>query len=150
MVNENRVGSYRKRMDFTCIYYRVYEFLLLAKAKMENWISWWWIKWFECFVLCVYNHENFYQDIYSIKSDLELLKYIIDHFKSFDDKNDYKGKTIHFNKRATLLANDLFYVSQTIQKTLDNVNHLSGCEDYSVPRTFRDYDILEYSSDYKI
>ncbi len=95
----------------------------------------------------IYNQKDFYQEIYSIKSDLELLKYITDHFKSFDDKSDYKGKTIHFNKRATLLVNDLFYVSKTIQKNLSNVNHLSGCADYGIPRTFRDYGILEYSSE---
>lgn len=95
----------------------------------------------------VYNHEDFYNEIYSIKSDLELLKYITNHFKSFDDKSVYKGKIIHFNKRATLLVNDLFYVSSTIQKNLGNVNNLSGCADYGIPRTFRDYGILEYSTE---
>ena len=86
----------------------------------------------------IYDNEKFYDDLFSIKSDRELLKYITDNFSSFDDKSIYKNKTIHFNKRATLLTNDLFYLSKTINNNLGNVNNLSGCADYGIPRTFRD------------
>lgn len=92
-------------------------------------------------------NNNFYDELYSIKTDKDLLQYIVSNFSSFDDKSLYKGKIIHFNKRATLLTNDLFYVSNTIKNNLDNVNNLSGCADYGIPRTFRDYGILEYSSE---
>lgn len=92
-------------------------------------------------------NNNFYDEIYSIKTDKDLLQYIVSNFSSFDDKSLYKGKTIHFNKRATLLTNDLFYLSNTIKSNIDNVNNLSGCADYGIPRTFRDYGILEYSSE---
>lgn len=97
----------------------------------------------------VYNNNNFYNDLYNIKSDEELLNYITSNLTSFDDKSMYKGKIIHFNKRATLLANDLFYMSETIRKNLGNVNNLSGCADYGIPRTFRDYGILKYSKELK-
>lgn len=97
----------------------------------------------------VYNNNNFYNDLYNIKSDVELLNYITSNLTSFDDKSMYKGKIIHFNKRATLLANDLFYMSETIRKNLGNVNNLSGCADYGIPRTFRDYGILKYSKELK-
>ena len=97
----------------------------------------------------VHNNNNFYNDLYNIKSDVELLKYITGNLTSFDDKSMYKGKIIHFNKRATLLANDLFYMSETIRKNLGNVNNLSGCADYGIPRTFRDYGILKYSKELK-
>ena len=90
-------------------------------------------------------NKNFYNEIYSIKKDKDLLQYIISNFNSFDDKSTYKEKTIHFNKRATLLTNDLFYLSNKIRNNLGNVNNLSGCADYGIPRTFRDYGILEYS-----
>lgn len=90
-------------------------------------------------------NKNFYNELYSIKTDKELLQYIVTNFKSFDDKSLYKEKTIHFNKRATLLTNDLFYLSNKIRKNISNVNNLSGCADYGIPRTFRDYGILEYS-----
>jgi len=90
-------------------------------------------------------NNNFYDELFSIKSDIELLKYITTHFKSFDDKSTYKNKTIHFNKRATLLANDLYYLSDTINKNVGNVNNLSGCADYGIPRTFRDYGLLIYN-----
>ena len=97
----------------------------------------------------VHNNNNFYNDLYNIKSDVELLNYITSNLTSFDDKSMYKGKIIHFNKRATLLANDLFYMSETIRKNLGNVNNLSGCADYGIPRTFRDYGILKYSKELK-
>lgn len=97
----------------------------------------------------VYNNNNFYNDLYNIKSDVELLNYITSNLTSFDDKSMYKGKIIHFNKRATLLANDLFYMSETIRKNLGNVNNLSGCADYGIPRTFRDYRVLKYSKELK-
>lgn len=95
----------------------------------------------------VYNNRNFYDDLYNIKSDTELLKYITTNLNSFDDKSLYKERTIHFNKRATLLVNDLFYMSDTIKENLGNVNNLSGCADYGIPRTFRDYGILKYSEE---
>ena len=95
----------------------------------------------------IYDNNKFYDDLFSIKKDRQLLKYITDNFNSFDDKSVYKNKTIHFNKRATLLTNDLFYLSKTIRKNLGNVNNLSGCADYGIPRVFRDYNILEYSEE---
>ena len=98
----------------------------------------------------IYNNKNFYKDLYSIHSDIELLNYIVENFSSFDDKSIYKGKTIHFNKRAVLLTNDLFYVSKKIHYNIKNVNNLSGCADYGIPRTFRDYGILIYSDELKI
>lgn len=95
----------------------------------------------------IYENNNFYNELFSIKTDRELLKYITDKFKNFDDKSLYKGRTIHFNKRATLLTNDLFYLSETINKNLKDVNNLSGCADYGIPRTFRDYNILIYNEE---
>lgn len=95
----------------------------------------------------IYNNKNFYNELYNIKSDIELLNYITCNLSSFDDKSVYKGKLIHFNKRATLLVNDLFYMSKTINLNLGNVNELSGCADYGIPRTFRDCGILVYSKE---
>ena len=95
----------------------------------------------------IHKNKNFYNDIYNIKSDLELLKYITSNLSSFDDKSIYKGITIHFNKRATLLVNDLFYISDIIKKNLKNVNQLSGCADYGIPRMLRDYGIFKYTKE---
>ena len=93
------------------------------------------------------NNHDFYNELFSIKNDVELLKYVTTNFKSFDDKSEYKGKVIHFNKRATLLVNDLYYLSETIKANLGNVNNLSGCADYGIPRTFRDYGLLIYNDE---
>ena len=46
-----------------------------------------------------------------------------------------------------MLTNDLFYLSKTINNNLGNVNNLSGCADYGIPRTFRDYNILIYNDE---
>lgn len=91
--------------------------------------------------------NDFYNEIYSINKDIDLLKYIPNTFKNFDDKSEYKGEVIHFNKRATLLVNDLYYLSQTVRNNLGNVNNLSGCADYGIPRTLRDYGILVYNDE---
>lgn len=95
----------------------------------------------------IYNNDNFYNELFLIKNDRDLLRYITENFSSFDDKSIYKNKTIHFNKRAILLTNDLFYLSKTINNNLGNVNNLSGCADYGIPRTFRDYNILVYDNE---
>ena len=92
-------------------------------------------------------NNNFYEELFKIKKDTELLDYITSNFKSFDDKSIYKSKTIHFNKRATLLVNDLYYLSETIRNNITNVNNLSGCADYGIPRTFRDYGLLIYNKE---
>ena len=92
-------------------------------------------------------NNDLFDELFSIKSDIELLSYITNNFSSFDDKSVYKGKTIHFNKRATLLTNDLYYLSETIRNNVGNVNNLSGCADYGIPRTFRDYGLLIYNDE---
>ncbi len=106
---------------------------------------------YNCFkeVINYIKNNDFYSELFSIKSDLELLKYITDKFKYFDDKSVYKNHLIHFNKRATLLVNDLYQVSGTIRNNIGNVNNLGGCADYGIPRTFRDYGILVYNEELK-
>lgn len=91
--------------------------------------------------------DKFYEELFDIKNDYELLNYIISNFKYFDDCSEYKNKVIHFNKRATLLVNDLFYMSDTIRKNIGNVNNMFGCADYGIPRTLRTYGILEYNDE---
>ena len=98
-------------------------------------------------VVSYFKQNDVYSKLFSIKKDTDLLKYITDNFPCFDDKSNYKGRVIHFNKRATLLTNDLFYLSSTIKKNLGNVNNLSGCADYGIPRTFRDYGLLIYNDE---
>lgn len=96
----------------------------------------------------IYKKGNkFYEELFNIKKDEELLNYIINNFKYFDDCSHYKNKIIHFNKRATLLVNDLFYISDTINKNIGNVDNMFGCADYGIPKTLRTYDILEYNDE---
>ena len=92
------------------------------------------------------NHD-FYNELFNIKSDIELRSYIVNNFSHFNDKSIYKGKIIHFYKRATLLVTDLYNVSNTIKNNINNINNLTGCADYAIPRIFRDYGLLIYNNE---
>jgi len=56
--------------------------------------------------------EKFYEELFSVTSDLELLNYIVKNFSHFDDQSELDGQNIHFNKRAILLTNDLYNLSK--------------------------------------
>lgn len=89
--------------------------------------------------------ELFFKELFSLKNDEELLSYIVDNFSHFDDKSDFKGRTIHFNKRAILLVNDLFNLSATIRNNIKNIDGLTGGADYSIPKVFAAYGVFEYN-----
>lgn len=89
------------------------------------------------------NIETFYKDLFDIKTVDELYKYIT-NFKNFNDISIYKGKEICFYKRATLLVNDLFELSDTIKNNINNIDSVLGCADYVIPRGLRTEGILIY------
>lgn len=91
--------------------------------------------------------EAFFTELFSIASDEELLKYIVTNFRHFDDKSVLDGRTIHFNKRAILLTNDLFNLSEHIRNNIKNLNNLTGGADYAIPRLLHECGILKYSDD---
>lgn len=100
---------------------------------------------FQTTINFISNNKSFYQELFAIKSDLELLEYITTNISHFKDISIYKDKEIHFYKRANLLVNDLFRVSKTINKSIKNIDNIYGCADYVLPRTFRDFNIFTYS-----
>ena len=96
----------------------------------------------------IYNkNENFYKELFSLKSDIELLNYITQNFWHFDDMSKYKNQIIRFNKRATLLVNDLYQLSDTIKNNIKSLDNLTGCADYAVPRLLCEYGILNYNEE---
>ena len=96
----------------------------------------------------IYNkNENFYKELFSLKSDIELLNYITQNFWHFDDMSKYKNQIIKFNKRATLLVNDLYQLSDTIKNNIKSLDNLTGCADYAVPRLLCEYGILNYNNE---
>jgi len=96
----------------------------------------------------IYNKkENFFKELFSLKSDIELLNYITQNFWHFDDMSKYKNQIIKFNKRATLLVNDLYQLSDTIKNNIKSLDNLTGCADYAVPRLLCEYGILNYNEE---
>ncbi len=91
--------------------------------------------------------DNFYKELFSLNCDSELLNYIKDNFKYFRDISNYKGVEVHIDKRASLLVNDLFRVSDTINKNIKNVDNLTGCADYVIPKVLRAYGVLVYNKE---
>lgn len=89
--------------------------------------------------------DLFFDELFSMKTDTDLLNYIVMNISHFNDHARFKGKYIHFNKRAILLVNDLFRLSKTIRNNIKSVNHLTGGADYAIPRIFRDAGIFVYN-----
>ena len=87
--------------------------------------------------------NNFFNNLFNIKTTDELYKFITS-FENFNDISIYKGKKIYFYKRATLLVNDLFELSDTIHNNIKNIDEVLGCADYVIPRGLRNEGIIEY------
>lgn len=90
--------------------------------------------------------NNFFKKLFNIKTTDELYKFIT-NFENFNDKSIYKGKEIYFYKRATLLVNDLFELSDTIHNNIQNINTVLGCADYVIPKGLRNEGIIEYTEE---
>lgn len=81
--------------------------------------------------------DNFYEKLFSIGSEIELLEFIVSNFKSFQDISVYKEKKIFFVKRAILLVIDLYHVSEQIRSNIKNLDGLMAGADYCVKKTPR-------------
>lgn len=90
---------------------------------------------------------NFYKYIYSVHSDDELLKVIIDNFLCFKDERKYNGKTIYFYKLAQLLTSDILHLRERTENINVDYSHLIGCADYKIPQTMRALGIIEYNDE---
>lgn len=75
---------------------------------------------------------------------VKLLNLIITNFPSFEDSYLYHGKRIYFYKRAQLLVSD---IHQMLNLRLKNINQLTACADYKLPKVLRQLGILEYSGE---
>lgn len=93
--------------------------------------------------------EDFYNEIYNICSDVEMLHYITKNFPSFKDYSYYRLKRVNFYKRANLLVRDYFELIPTIKNNLKNISNLYACADYIIPNMLREFGVLEYSNKLK-
>ncbi len=90
-----------------------------------------------------------FSELFSLKSDEELLNYIVNNFKHFNDKSQYKKNSIFFNKRAILLVNDLFNLSSIIKQNIGNIDSMSGGADYAIPQILEEFGIFVYNDKLK-
>lgn len=96
----------------------------------------------------IYNKgDEFFDELFSIKSCAGLLEYIVNNFPNFRDISNYKDQKIYFYKRANLLVRDLFEVSFMIKNNIKSIDDLLGCADYVIPKIFRYYGLIEYSDE---
>jgi hypothetical protein len=77
----------------------------------------------------------------------KLLDLIINNFSAFNDVHIYKGKHIAFYKRAQLLVSDIYQLFKgKSYGMLKNVDKLTACADYKLPKMLRKLEILEYDA----
>lgn len=79
---------------------------------------------------------------------INLLNLIVTHFPTFNDTSNYKGKTVYFCKKAQLLVSDIYQIFKgNGYGKLKNINQLTACADYKLPKVLRQLGILEYSKE---
>lgn len=97
--------------------------------------------------------ENFDGDFATLVKEanngaIKLLGLIISNFPSFEDSYLYKGKRVYFYKRAQLLVSDIYQMfNNNGYGKLKNINQITACADYKLPKVLRDLGILEYNKE---
>ncbi len=89
---------------------------------------------------------NFYARIKDLRTDKELLNYIVKTFPFFKDEARYNGKITYFYKLAQLLVSDILHVREIKEKIEVDYSNLLGCADYKIPQVLRSLDILEFNN----
>ncbi len=92
-------------------------------------------------------NKSFYELIKDFDKDIQLLEFIINNFKYFEDKSKYKGREIYFYKRDQLLTSDILHVMESVGKKKVDYSHLIGCADYKIPQVMRCYGMLEFNDE---
>jgi len=79
---------------------------------------------------------------------MKLLDLIVSNFPSFEDSSLYKGKQIYFYKRVQLLISDIYQMfNNSGYGNLKNIDQLTACADYKLPKVLRNLGIIEYTKD---
>lgn len=78
---------------------------------------------------------------------IKLLDLIISHFPSFEDSSLYKGKRVYFYKRAQLLIADIYQMFNNGYGKLKNINQITACADYKLPKVLRGLGVLKYKKE---
>lgn len=80
--------------------------------------------------------------------DVNLLRrLIVSEMPSFDDKAEYKGKTIYFHKRVQVLISDIHQLFRGKELgEFNNAEELTAGADYKLPQVLRKFGVLEYSN----
>ena len=93
------------------------------------------------------NGESFYEKIKDKTKDKDLIKYIIENLKYFEDKTYYKGHEVLFYKRAQLLTSDILHILELKDNKKVDYSNLIGCADYKIPQVMYCYGLLNYTKE---
>ncbi len=80
------------------------------------------------------------------RSAVRLVGTLAAEFPSFDDRATYEGREVRFYKRAQLCVADLHGAfAGEGPGAFDDIDQLTACADYELPRVLRELGVLEYS-----
>ncbi len=79
---------------------------------------------------------------------IKLLELIILNFPSFEDVSSYRGNKVYFYKRAQLLVADIHQMfNGKGYGEFKNIDQITACADYKLPKVLRQLGILEYKKE---
>lgn len=82
------------------------------------------------------------------RSAVRLVGMLAAEFPSFDDRATYEGQEVRFYKRAQLCVADLHGAfGGEGPGAFDDMDQLTACADYELPRVLRELGILRYATD---
>jgi len=89
---------------------------------------------------------QFVNTVKQAESDaVQLMYLVVNNFSSFDDRGEYRGKEIHFYKRAQILVADVWArLHGQGLGDLKRMNELTAFADYKIPQILRHYEVLNY------
>ena len=80
------------------------------------------------------------------QSAVQLLNILTENFPNFQDHAVYKGRQIHFYKRAQILTGDIYAkFNGSNLGAFNDISELTMYPDYRVPQIFQAEGVFEYS-----
>lgn len=139
------LGYFRKNKNFINMNKEEFRELLKGNIEIPLFEERWKIIKYVNNVISKEMDGNFYRKIYNLKTDIELINFIISNFKNFKDERIYRKRKIYFYKLAQLLTSDILHMREKKEKIKVDYTNLIGCSDYKIPQVLRALNLIEYN-----